>query len=108
MVSEKLREPRSSLGMNTSRTFAISPPDSLNMQSQNRLEDEWRLWRQRYQDFAVLTHLDSESKECQMAMLRHCLGGEARRVWVCMTRRLIALERHEYYHTDGFSYAKIK
>ena len=57
----------------------ISPPGRLEI-GVDRGADAWRAWRQRWDDYALLTDLSTASQHIQMAKLRLCLGDDTLRV----------------------------
>ena len=58
----------------------IRPPGPLDVADPRKLAENWRLWRQSYEDFVLLTNLQQESRERRLAMFRYSLGEAARNV----------------------------
>ena len=61
----------------------VSPPPQLLMKD-NAVE-EWRLWKDMYADYAIITKLDKESKEFQRAVFLNAAGPLARKVYNTFT-----------------------
>ncbi|KAA0196297.1 hypothetical protein FBUS_07293 [Fasciolopsis buskii] len=62
------------------KTFSTFSPELMNMSHQNPLGEESRVWKNKFNDFTLLTRLFSETRECQMAKIRRCLGNGAWRI----------------------------
>ncbi|KAF7260823.1 hypothetical protein EG68_01942 [Paragonimus skrjabini miyazakii] len=58
----------------------IVPPEPLDVNSTNRLEDNCCLWREKYEDFCLLANLTETSIAYQLAMPRHAAGDGGRRI----------------------------
>lgn len=71
----------------SSRTRAMSfvkptvqPPAPLNTSAVDSAE-EWKLWKQMWENYGVLTDLASQPEPYQTALLLHCLGPEGVRIY---------------------------
>ena len=69
--------------MAASITNNVNPPPQLLMKD-NAVE-EWRLWKETYADYAIITKLDKESKEFQRAVFLNAAGPLARKVYNTFT-----------------------
>ena len=69
--------------MAASITNNVNPPPQLLMKD-NSVE-EWRLWKEMYADYAIITKLDKESKEFQRAVFLNAAGPLARKVYNTFT-----------------------
>ncbi|KAA3682006.1 uncharacterized protein DEA37_0000803 [Paragonimus westermani] len=55
-------------------------PEPLDVNSANRLADNLCLWKEKYEDFCLLANLKEQSKEYQLALLRHAIGDWGRQI----------------------------
>ena len=84
MVSEEAKIPVKNEPLEKSR-FAVSPPGPLDVADPRKLAENWRIWRQDYDDFMILSGLARETSELQLAMFRHALGQPARGILNSLT-----------------------
>lgn len=80
MVSEKA-ESRSRKGaqLPMGAQPAVQLPTPLSMEERN-LANNWRIWKSKWIDFSVLARLNEQPMPYRLAMFRHTIGDEARRV----------------------------
>ena len=57
----------------------IRPPAALCLEG--NVADSWKLFRQKWAIYSMLTHLDRQQTEYQVALLLHTLGDEGLRVY---------------------------
>ncbi|XP_022784459.1 uncharacterized protein K02A2.6-like [Stylophora pistillata] len=57
----------------------IAPPKSLEVDGDRG--DNWRLWKQRWLNYYLLAGLNDQSEDYKCAMLLHCIGIEAMRLF---------------------------
>ena len=57
----------------------ISPPKSLEVGGDRA--DNWKLWKQRWLNYCLLAGLNDQSEDYKCAMLLHCVGIEAMRIF---------------------------
>ena len=62
-----------------SHTKPIRPPKPLNMDS--TVQENWKLFKQKWQNYAILTKLQEKPREYQTALFLHTLGREALKVY---------------------------
>lgn len=63
-----------------SGSFAVAPPPPLNVLDQSKLAENWKTWKQTFDDFSILSNLQGQSHERQLAMFRYSLGEKARSI----------------------------
>ena len=57
----------------------ITPPKPLEVNGDRA--DNWKLWKQRWLNYCVLAGLNDQSEDYKCAMLLHCIGIEAMRIF---------------------------
>ena len=57
----------------------ITPPKPLEVDGDRA--DNWKLWKQRWLNYCVLAGLNDQSEDYKCAMLLHCIGIEAMRIF---------------------------
>ena len=55
----------------------ISPPQPLSLRPSGEVADNWKLWKEKYNDYFVISRLDRESSPYQLAMFKHTIGDDA-------------------------------
>ncbi|CAH8560353.1 unnamed protein product [Dicrocoelium dendriticum] len=79
MVTEEKKKPMPKMQLAVGGQPAIPFPSPLQM-TESSLPDSWRIWKSKWADFATLTQLDAQPMNYQLAMFRHAIGDDARRV----------------------------
>ena len=62
----------------------LSPSKPLRMVCDN-LAEVWRLWKQQWENYAVVTQLDERPEKFRVAMFRHAVGPEGLKAYTTMT-----------------------
>ena len=57
----------------------IKPPHSLNLEV--NVSDNWKIFKQKWSNYNILTNLQQHPREYQVALLLHTLGDEALKVY---------------------------
>ena len=58
----------------------ISPPQPLSLRPSGEVADNWKLWKEKYNNYFVISRLDRESSPYQLAMFKHTIGDDALKV----------------------------
>ena len=58
----------------------ISPPQPLSLRPSGEVADNWKLWKEKYHNYFVISRLDRESSPYQLAMFKHTIGNDALKV----------------------------
>jgi len=58
----------------------LRPPQPLNVTDTN-ISENWRLFRQKWQNYAVITNLNQQPRTYQVALFLHAIGDEALKVY---------------------------
>jgi len=58
----------------------ISPPQPLALQPSRGVAKNWKLWKEKYNNYFVISRLDQESPQYQLAMFNHTISNEALKV----------------------------
>ena len=58
----------------------ISPLQPLALRPSREAADNWKLWKEKYNNYFVISRLDRESPPYQLAMFKHTIGGDALKV----------------------------
>jgi hypothetical protein len=86
--SENLNMPTDGTASNGSQVGAsiasfqqpnINPPGPLVIDKD--VCDNWKLWKQMWQNYIIITHIDKQTEDYQVALLLHSLGTEALRIY---------------------------
>ena len=64
-----------------SSTFhQITPPKYLDLKHSGEIAENWKLWKEKYNNYFVISRLDRETPEFQLAMFKHTIGDDALKV----------------------------
>ena len=64
-----------------SSTFhQITPPKYLDLKHSGGIAENWKLWKEKYNNYFVISRLDRETPEFQLAMFKHTIGDDALKV----------------------------
>ena len=58
----------------------ISPPQYLDLRHSGEVAENWKLWKEKYNNYFVISRLDRETAEFQLAMFKHTSGDDALKV----------------------------
>ena len=58
----------------------VQPPEKFHPSGKNAAQD-WKMWRQMWDNYCILTDLNSQEQSYQKALLLHCLGPEGVKVY---------------------------
>ena len=58
----------------------ISPPQPLALQPSGEVADNWKLWKEKYNNYFVISRLDRESSPYRLKMFKHTICDEALKV----------------------------
>ena len=54
----------------------ISPPQPLALRPSEEIAENWKLWKEKYNNYFVISMLDRESPQYQLAMFKYTIGDE--------------------------------
>ena len=57
-----------------------SPAQYLDLKTTGEIAENWKLWREKYNNYFVISRLDRENSECQLAMFKHAIGDDGLKV----------------------------
>ena len=58
----------------------IPPPQYLNLKHSGEVAKNWKLWKEKYNNYFVILRLDRETAELQLAIFKHTIGDDALKV----------------------------
>ena len=58
----------------------ILPPQHLDLKTTGEIAENWKLWKEKYNNYFVISRLERESPEYQLTMLKHAIGDDGLRV----------------------------
>ena len=59
----------------------ILPPQSdLDLKTTGEIAENWKLWKEKYNNYFFISRLDWESTEYQLAMFKHVIGDDGLKV----------------------------
>ena len=58
----------------------ISPPQPLALRPSGEVAENWKLWKEKYNNYFVISRLDRESSPYRLAMFKHTIGDDALKV----------------------------
>ena len=58
----------------------ISPPQPLALRPSEEEAENWKLWKEQYNNYFVISRLDRERSPYQLAMFKHTIGDDALKV----------------------------
>ena len=58
----------------------IFPPQPLSLRPSGEVADNWKLWKEKYNNYFVISRLDRESSPYQLAMFKHTISDDALKV----------------------------
>ena len=56
----------------------IKPPSPLNLDS--NISDNWKIFKQKWENYTIITELDKQEQKYQVALLQHTIGDDALRI----------------------------
>ena len=72
---------QSGAGVPPSSTFhQITLPKYLDLKHSGEIAKNWKLWKEKYNNYFVISRLDRETPEFQLAMFKHTIGDDALKV----------------------------
>ena len=57
----------------------VSPPQPLEIEGDRA--DNWKIWKQRWENYCIITGLNSQPEDYKCAILLHSIGIEAMRIY---------------------------
>ena len=57
----------------------INPPGQLNVQT--NISDNWKAYKQAWENYAIITNLNSQPEACKVALFLHCVGPDAVQIY---------------------------
>ena len=57
----------------------VNPPQTLTMMDLK--EEDWKLWKQEWKNYAKITQLDKHPEDVQTSLLLHCAGRNILRIY---------------------------
>ena len=64
----------------SSTLHQITPPKYLDLKHSGEIAENWKLWKEKYNNYFVISRLDRETPEFQLAMFKHTIGDDALKV----------------------------
>ena len=65
----------------SSSTFhQIAPPKYLDLNHSGKVAENWKLWKEKYSNYFVISRLDRKTPEFQLAMFKHTIADDALKV----------------------------
>ena len=58
----------------------IFPPQPLALRPSGEVADNWKLWKEKYNNYFVISRLDRESSLYQLALFKHTIGDNTLKV----------------------------
>ena len=58
----------------------ILPPQYLDLKTTGEIAENWKLWKEKYNNYFVISRLDWESPEYQLAIFKHAIGNDGLKV----------------------------
>ena len=58
----------------------ILSPQHLDLKSSGEIAENWKLWKEKYNNYFVISRLDQESADYQLLMLTHAIGDEGLKI----------------------------
>ena len=58
----------------------ILPPQYLDLKTTGEIAENWKLWKEKYNNYFVISRLHRESPEYQLAMFKHAIGNDGLKV----------------------------
>ena len=58
----------------------ILPPQHLDLKTTGEIAENWKLWKEKYNNYFVISQLERESPEYQLAMFKHAIGDDGLKV----------------------------
>ena len=58
----------------------ILPPQYLDLRTTGEIAKIWKLWKEKYNNYFVISRLDRESPKYQLAMFKHVIGDDGLKV----------------------------
>ncbi|KAL9967931.1 hypothetical protein ACROYT_G026243 [Oculina patagonica] len=55
----------------------VSPPQPLCLKHSGEIAENWNLWKEKYNNYFIISRLDRENPEYQLAMFKHTIGDDA-------------------------------
>ena len=74
------QEPKKTKNSNACNPTAIPFPEPMDFGAQNMIAERWKLWLQKWRDFAVLVQLEDQPLKYQVAMFRQSIGDDGRKL----------------------------
>ena len=60
----------------------VAPPKALIIESSSAASAEnWKIWRQMWDNYVIISGIDSQSEEYQAALFLHSIGADAMRIY---------------------------
>ena len=60
---------------------SVQPPGHFNASARKDVSEEWKMWRQQWENYSILTNLSNQPDRYQTALLLHSVGPECLRVY---------------------------
>ena len=58
----------------------ILPPQPLDLRNSGEIAENWKLWKEKYTNYFVISRLQQESEQYQLAMFKHAIGDDGLKV----------------------------
>ncbi|KAK3752981.1 hypothetical protein QZH41_016289 [Actinostola sp. cb2023] len=59
----------------------ITPPNKLEVLDRDKLVENWKTFKQMWQNYAVITNMRAQTEEYRIALFLHCIGPDALRIY---------------------------
>ena len=58
----------------------LLPPQHLDLKTTGEIAENWKLWKETYNNYFVISWLERENPEYQLAMFKHAIGDDGLKV----------------------------
>jgi hypothetical protein len=58
----------------------ILPPQPLDLRNSGEIAENWKLWKEKYSNNFVISRLQQESEQYQLAMFKHAIGNDGLKI----------------------------
>ena len=58
----------------------ILPPQHLDLRTTGEIAENWKLWKEKYNNYFVISQSERESPEYQLTMFKHAIGDDGLKV----------------------------
>ncbi|CAB4006650.1 Hypothetical predicted protein [Paramuricea clavata] len=87
----------------------ILPPQPLDLRNSGEIGENWKLWKEKYSNYFVISRLQQESEQYQLAMFKHAIGDDglkSPKISIKSTSRKQRLSREFPKERKGYNLAR--